>query len=125
MTILSAQQQAAVYAYRRKLWVRHFEIHTWPAEVDADAYDSVHPAVQPTITAHSGDWVWQQQDRRRGAEGGTWSSADIILNCDILLSGAIFNPKARLRVEDVMVAPTGLTTYEDTQEIVISGRRVA
>lgn len=122
MSGLTAAQKAAIKKQRAKAWTRPFDLKTYPAPPDGDYYDE--PVGSPTVVSLLGDYTWRDQMERRGAPGGVIDRSDLLLCTDMLHSGAMAHPQARLVVEGHEYAIKALTPYEDFGEVVVAGVRV-
>lgn len=123
MSLLSASQQAKIKATRAEAWTRAFDVVTSPGPTGGAGYYA-EPAGSESTQVLSGDWVWQDELRRRGSPGGPIATADVLLSTDIAHSGVLLAPTARLRIDGLLCAKTALTSYPDSGEIVVAAVRV-
>jgi len=122
MTLLSLAHQAAVKAQRAKLWTRPFTVETPGPYTGGQYYDEPRSGATVT-TGLSGDWVWMDEISRRGSPGGVFATADLILNTDIVHSGALVEG-GRIVVGGIRCAIKGLSSYQESGEIVLAAVRV-
>jgi hypothetical protein len=120
---LSAEQIAAIKAVRARAWNRDFTVVRNQAGEAAEMYDDPTTLASGT-TALKGDWAWRGQQEFRGGPGGLFEHADLMLATDILHSGALVAPGARLVVDGITCAITRSVPYQDHGEIVVGAVRV-
>ena len=122
MNLLSAQQQAFLKSYREKMWTRPFTVNVYTEGSRLDYYTTTPTTVTKLFL--SGDWVWRDQHEIRGTPGGPVDMADVILNTNILHSGALINRLNRLFIDEIECAVTSHSFYPETSEIVVTAKRV-
>lgn len=123
MTILNPAQRAFIHSKRKLLWTRPFYVEEYAPLTPTDYYDPEN-VTNPTVTVFSGSWVWKDQMEMSQREAGIMVGADLILNTDILHSGALAHKDKRIRVEDQLCTVVRFSTYDDTGELVLVGKRV-
>lgn len=123
MGFLTAAQTARIKAVRTRTWNRPFTVTTRVDAPGTDYYDD--PAsISSGAGVYSGDWVWQGQHATRGTTGGPIDTAHLLLATDILNSGSVLAPGARIIVDGIECAITVVTPYPDSGEVVIAAMRV-
>lgn len=120
---LSAGQIAAIKAVRALAWNRDFTVVRTTLGSGADLYDDPTTLSSGT-TALKGDWAWRGQQEFRGGPVGIFEHAELMLATDIVNSGALVVPGARLVVDGITCAITRSVPYPDSGEIVVAAVRV-
>ncbi len=116
---LSAAQIARIKAVRALAWNRDFTVIRKQVGQMAEMYDD--PATLASGTqVLQGDWAWRGQQEFRGGAGGVFEHADLMLATDIVNSGALVAPGARLVVDGITCSITRTAPYPDSGEIVVS-----
>lgn len=120
---LTAAQIATIKAVRAKAWNRDFTIVRNQVGEAAEMYDDP-TALTSGSSVLQGDWAWRGQQEFRGGPGGMFEHADLMLATDIVNSGALVAPGARLVVDGITCSITRSVPYPDSGEIVVSAVRV-
>lgn len=124
MGVLTAQQKAAIKAVRSKFWTLPFTIEQYTT---VDAEEAFDDPVQSgaVLLACFGDYTWRPEDGARGAEGGGIVTGNLLLCADNDLEPEFHAASGvRLVVEGVRYAVTGVTSYPDFGELVVTAKRV-
>lgn len=123
MGFLNDRQKAAVKAVRAKGWNREFIIESRGAASGTSEYYAAEfgAPVQQTVC---GDWTFREEQDNSPSPGGVVGASTLMLTCDIDHFASIIADGARLIVDGVRYAVDKASSYPETGECVVVGKRV-
>jgi len=123
MGFLTPAQIALLKTVRKKAWNQAFTVFTQTITAPGtDYYDE--PGISSGTQVMSGDWVWRDQEENRGEAGGVIEHSDVRLATDIINSGALVAPGARLIVDGITCAIVKASPDPLGIEMLVSAVRV-